>query len=74
MSRTEHERLNQAETEIIHIKPRFFFFLISRKDFIKKAKAPQKYIGYIQEELLARKRKAGKKNLRLYAKMKNTCI
>ena len=39
----------------------FFFFLINQKDFIKKAKAPQKYIGYIQEELLARKRKAGKK-------------
>jgi hypothetical protein len=37
------------------------FFLISQKDFINKAKAPQKYIGYIQEELLARKRKAGKK-------------
>jgi hypothetical protein len=37
------------------------FFLISRKDFIKKRKAPQKYIRYIQEELLTRKRKRGKK-------------
>jgi hypothetical protein len=40
----------------------FFFFLISQKGILlKKRKAPQKYIGYIQEELLARKRKAGKK-------------
>jgi hypothetical protein len=37
------------------------FFLISQKDFIKKRKAPQKYIGYIQKEHLTRKRKAGKK-------------
>jgi hypothetical protein len=35
--------------------------LISKKDFIKKAKAPKKYIEYIQEEFLTRKRKAGKK-------------
>jgi hypothetical protein len=39
----------------------YFYFLISQKDFIKKQKAPQKYIGYIQEKLLTRKRKAGKK-------------
>jgi hypothetical protein len=39
----------------------FFFFLISQKEFIKKCKAPQKYIGYIQKEHLTRKRKAGKK-------------
>jgi hypothetical protein len=33
--------------------PIYFLFLISHKDFIKKHKGPQKYIGY--------KRKAGKK-------------
>jgi hypothetical protein len=36
-------------------------FFIRHKDFIKKRKAPQKYIGYIQKEHLTRKRKAGKK-------------
>jgi hypothetical protein len=37
------------------------FFDKSEGILLKKRKAPQKYIGYIQEELLARKRKAGKK-------------
>jgi hypothetical protein len=39
----------------------FFFFFDKSKGILLKVKAPQKYIGYIQEELLARKRKAGKK-------------
>jgi hypothetical protein len=50
-----------ASLNDIPYSTRVFFFLISQKDFIKKRKAPQKYIRYIQEELLTRKRKRGKK-------------
>ena len=39
----------------------FFFFDKSKGILLEKRKAPQKYIGYIQEKLLARKRKEGKK-------------
>ena len=39
----------------------FFFFDKSKGILLEKRKAPQKYIGYIQEELLTRNRKAGKK-------------
>jgi hypothetical protein len=59
MANMSRELENTLLCEEIHWRQ--IFFLISHKDFIKKRKVPQKYIGYIQKGHLTRKRKVGKK-------------